>query len=93
MHLDEAICEELLESPANSSTPLKPNSAVTANKTSILADTSSTELSIISSSASTQTTQVLSFNTPRKRSLKAKVSELEKKLINYKNNLKYSQNN
>lgn len=37
------------------------------------------ELSMTSSSASTQTTQVLSVNTPRKRSLKAKVSELEKK--------------
>lgn len=80
MHLDEAICEELLERPANSSTPLKSNQSVTANTTSIISDTSSTELSIISNSASTQTTQVLSFNTPRKRSLKAKVSELEKKI-------------
>lgn len=37
------------------------------------------ELSMTSSSASTQTTQVLSVKTPRKLSLKAKVSELEKK--------------
>lgn len=78
--MDKTFCEELLEKPNNSSTPLKSNQSVIANTIIVSSDTSSTsELSMVSSSASTQTTQVLSVNTPRKRSLKAKVNELEKK--------------
>jgi len=78
--LDETVCEELLEKPTNSSTPLKSNQSVIENTIIVSSDTSSTsELSMVSSSASTQTTQVLSVNTLRKRSLKAKVNELEKK--------------
>jgi len=78
--LDETVCEELLEKPTNSSTPLRTNQSVIANTIIVSSDTGSTsELSMVSSSASTQTTQVLSVNTPRKWSLKAKVNELEKK--------------
>lgn len=81
-NLDESVCEELLERPTNSSTPLKSNQSVIENTIIISSDTSSTsELSMISSCASIQTTQVLSVNTPRKWSLKAKVIELEKTYI------------
>jgi len=79
LNLDEVICEELLERPIKYIIEIQPVS-YSKYYQHISPDTSSTsELSLVSSSASTQTTQVLSVNTPRKRSLKVKVSELEKK--------------
>jgi len=77
--LDDSICEELLERPTTSSEPIKSNQSILVNTINILDTCSTSELSMISSAASTQTTQLLSVNTPRKRNLKAKVSELEKK--------------
>jgi len=55
--LDETVCEELLEKPTNASIPLKFNLSVIENTIIVSSDTSSiSKLSMVSSSASTQTT-------------------------------------